>query len=353
MEESQARNPGNRRLAGGPERAATPEHGLALDLHRVGYGELAASQSRFATTLLGTVAYGSRRPPLARIPAAWVPLPVLNGDDFCELWLSHEPVVRSEALGISGAHNEHIVFGCLQMTEQGTLESAAESTYSRLFDYVDELGFPHLLRAWNYFPGINSHTDDMERYRRFNIGRHQAFMSKGRAIGEHAPAACALGCESGPLTVLFIAGRTAGQPIENPRQMSAYRYPERYGRRSPTFSRAMLLDSPKQRVLFISGTASIVGHETLHAGDVDAQIQETITNLRAVFEAADCSDPQTGGGRKLSLKAYIRRPEHAPRVQTALQDAFEGAEVVYLQADICRSDLLVEVEAAYFQRMTP
>lgn len=341
MEESQADHSGDRHVAG----AAAVEPGFGLDLRRVSYRELAAQQSGLAERLLGAVAYGAQPPARAPMPVPWIAMPVLAGEAFCELWLSDEPVVRADAHGVSGAYNEHSLFGCLQMPEEDTLEGTAESAYRRLFDFADELAFPHLLRIWNYFPGINKAADGTERYRRFNVGRREAFAAKGRVIGQKTPAACALGCRGGPLTVFFIAGRAAGRPIENPRQVSAYRYPPRYGPTSPAFSRAMLAESPHERALFISGTASIVGHETLHAGDVAAQIEETIANLRAVLEAA-------GPGvrnAKLWLKAYIRHPEHAPQVQTALARAFSGADIVYLQADICRSDLLVEVEAVCFE----
>ncbi len=103
------------------------------------------------------------------------------------------------------------------------------------------------------------------------------------------PAASALGFESGPLTICFFAAREAMPlAIENPRQVSAYKYPEDYGPRSPTFSRASAIELHGQTVLFISGTASIVGHQTMHAGDVVAQTQETIVNIKATVAIMHC-----------------------------------------------------------------
>src|SRR3546814_13424709 len=43
-------------------------------------------------------------------------------------------------------------------------------------------------------------------------------------------------------------------------------------------------------VLFISGTASIVGHQTLHAGNVAAQAHETLTNLQSIVGQAISHD---------------------------------------------------------------
>ncbi len=153
---------------------------------------------------------------------------------------------------------------------------------------LEQTGCAHLLRVWNYLPQINGDGGGLERYRQFNLGRQQAFVEAGQAAFEGAPAACALGIHQGALCIRFLAGRTAPLPIENPRQVSAYRYPPTYGPRAPTFSRAAIAEIGGGEVaLFISGTASIVGHETVHVGEVLAQTQETLRNLDAVIAAAN------------------------------------------------------------------
>jgi hypothetical protein len=58
--------------------------------------------------------------------------------------------------------------------------------------------------------------------------------------------------------------------------VSAYDYPRQYGPAAPSFSRAALTPDP---LLLISGTASIVGHASVHLGDVTAQLEETLANL--------------------------------------------------------------------------
>ena len=60
-------------------------------------------------------------------------------------------------------------------------------------------------------------------------------------------------------------------PLENPRQTSAYEYATRYGPESPKFSRAIALSCGDYATIFISGTASITGSQTQHAGDIAAQ----------------------------------------------------------------------------------
>jgi len=49
----------------------------------------------------------------------------------------------------------------------------------------------------------------------------------------------------------------------------------------------------------------------------------------------------------LACKVYVRRPTDLPIIQSELGPAFgSGMRAIYLQADICRKDLLVEIEGA-------
>jgi enamine deaminase RidA (YjgF/YER057c/UK114 family) len=234
---------------------------------------------------------------------------------------------------------------------EGGLSHAAWRIYADLFAALAEHASPHLLRLWNYVPGINDHGDGLEHYRHFNIGRQRAFIEAGRSAFEGSPAACAVGTPGGPLQVFFLAGASAPLAIENPRQVSAYHYPAQYGPRSPTFSRAAWADvGGGRQALFISGTASIQGHASVHPGDVRMQTEETLLNIAAVLEAAQRQGHGTLRAEALSCTVYLRDREDLATVLDVLQQRF-GADshavrtVVMLLADICRADLLVEIEA--------
>jgi chorismate lyase/3-hydroxybenzoate synthase len=143
----------------------------------------------------------------------------------------------------------------------------------------------------------------------------------------------------------FIAARQPGVQIENPRQISAFRYPPQYGPRSPSFSRSMLLPGgAAAEPLLISGTASIVGHRSRHADDAAAQLAETIGNITVLLAAAAAKRDRPF--RVAALRAYLRRPDGADAVQGAIARQY-GADVplVLLAADICRRELLLEIEA--------
>jgi hypothetical protein len=234
----------------------------------------------------------------------------------------------------------------------GGIQAAARRAYADVFEVLARSASPHPLRLWNYFPAINADAGGTERYRQFNVGRQQAFLDAGRSAFDGAPAACALGTPAGPLRVYFLAGRRPPLAIENPRQVSAYRYPDAYGPRSPTFSRAALAELDATRTaLFISGTASIVGHATLHAGDVRRQTLESLANLAAVRAVAAERAGLPFAADALNYTLYVREAADLPVVREVFEHAVGGAaqraalQAVYLHADICRADLLVEIEA--------
>jgi len=162
------------------------------------------------------------------------------------------------------------------------------------------------------------------------------------------PAACALGTASGGLHVAFLATRADVIGIENPRQLAAYHYPSQYGPRSPTFSRAGMVRLGGQAMLFISGTASIVGHQTLHGDDVAAQTRECLHNIAAIVGEANRLAPDAGFRLdQLAYTVYVRHPADLAAVRTAMAEHLAApVTAVFLQADVCRAELLVEIEAS-------
>jgi chorismate lyase/3-hydroxybenzoate synthase len=178
-----------------------------------------------------------------------------------------------------------------------------------------------------------------ERYRSFCAGRYESFARHGYALRTDLPAASAVGMRGHGYQAYFLASRTPGVQIENPRQVSAYDYPPQYGRRSPSFSRATVLRDGDESLVFIAGTASILGHETKHHGDVCKQTEETIRNIALVLGAAEMKLDDL-----VMAKAYVRRADDCEAVRSHLRAALGDTPVLYVLADICRADLLVEVE---------
>jgi chorismate lyase/3-hydroxybenzoate synthase len=105
-------------------------------------------------------------------------------------------------------------------------------------------------------------------------------------------------------------------------------------------------------MLMGSGTASIVGHESRHDGNLAAQIDETLTNLQELFLAGDrmTAHPQRMNGRDavVAAKVYLRRRDTAPAAATRILAGLPGVKnLLLLEADICRRELLVEIECTW------
>lgn len=219
----------------------------------------------------------------------------------------------------------------------GDIETACKRTYDQLLAHLAASPEQHLLRVWNYLDRINAGEGDAERYRRFCSARARSMAAHHLA---RYPAATAIGHRGTPgrLQVYALSANADGRTLENPRQVSAWQYPRQYGPTAPSFARAMLLP---QGGLAISGTAAVIGHASHHVGDVTAQVDEAMANLHALLERAalpafDAHSP---------LKVYVRHPEDVDTVSAALARHLDpSVPRVLLQGDICRTELLVEID---------
>lgn len=246
-----------------------------------------------------------------------VPVKQLGAEGLIELWPA----------------GPDVLFGAVSVHDGAALEATARDIYAKLIAEVREAGFPYFVRMWNYVGSINGYDNGRERYQLFCAGRHDAFVSAGYHHDVDLPAASAVGMPGRGLVTYFMAAREAGVQVENPRQVAAYHYPPQYGVKSPSFSRATIWNG----TVYVSGTSSVVGHATMHEGDVVAQLEETLRNIEIVLA-------QTG--RSLAdvtiAKTYVRERTDLDVIATNLAGVFPSN--LYLLSDICRADLLLEIE---------
>jgi chorismate lyase / 3-hydroxybenzoate synthase len=321
---------------------------------QVDYLPLTASVAAQWDDVLGVAIFDGDTVAPEAVPTVSVRTPVLGSapvGPVSEIWRTPGRLQSGHHSRVHYRHGENILFGSISLSESEGLHATTAAVYREIFATLEHLAYPCLLRVWNYLPQINLEAQGTERYWQFNSGRRSALIDTGHDLTGNVPAACALGSVSGsPVVVYFLASREAPTVIENPRQVSAYEYPPQYGPK-PVFSRASVARDSSGATLFISGTASIVGHRTVHVGDVAAQTRETLTNIEALLDEANrVSQPLRAHGRfgleTLACKVYVRNSADLPVVQSQLEPvAAAGARIVYLQADICRPDLLVEIEA--------
>ncbi len=304
------------------------------------------------TRPLAAIVYGEV--PLS--PRPWPQLSVmlrpLAVPGIVEILCTHAPVVYGQEDGFDLAATSDLLFAGIRIEEPpGTSVTAlSEQVYARLLRLIHHRDYPYILRMWNTLQDINLDQNGLERYRQFCLGRHEALTKHGDgAEEERYPAASAVGSTAGGLCVYFLAAKSPGIPIENPKQVSAYRYPPQYGPRSPSFARGLVKTWSHGTDLFLSGTASITGHESRHQGRLVAQVGKAIDNLKILIGAAK---PASNIGFALGpgssvLKAYIRHADDYREVRSILEQRLgKTIEIAYLQAEICRKELLFEIEGA-------
>lgn len=235
-------------------------------------------------------------------------------------------------------------------------QHATTSAYRAIQAQLDSMGMQPI-RFWNVLPRIRTtYADGLDRYMVFNAGRFAAYSDwYGDVVAFDGALATAsgVGFDGADLHVAVLAAQTAGYPVENPRQTRAYCYSARYGPMPPCFSRGILCDTNVSLPAFIvGGTSSVCGERSLHSDDVAAQAGETLRNIAALLEAAarQARLPLTDDFSPLThletLRIYLVNGSDAEVVLSTMNHEVgmlrEPVEIV--RADICRPELLVEIE---------
>jgi chorismate lyase/3-hydroxybenzoate synthase len=294
--------------------------------------------------VLATIGFGAAAPSLddprwlrvALEPARAAPL---------EIWRSRGSITHGTDGALRWASDGDYTFLALEIGEadHGGIAATTQAAYALLSRWRQASVTPHFLRLWNYLDAINAGEGDDERYRQFCSGRA---VGMDAAFAATYPAATAIGVRDGRrvLQIYALAARLPGSAVENPRQLNAWRYPRQYGPAAPGFARGMRAPTPSAQ-LYISGTAAIVGHASHHAEDASAQLDETLANLDALLAAAG---NRTSLGAGSLLKVYLRRAADEAAVHAGLRARLgKAANLLLLHGDICRRELLLEIDGAH------
>ncbi|MFA6957124.1 MAG: hypothetical protein WC538_14745 [Thermoanaerobaculia bacterium] len=271
-------------------------------------------------------------------------MPVLGGAR-AEVWRTELPIERGVDGAVVWSSAGDLLIGAMAIADSGPIATRAAEAYKTLIPFVRRAGFPNIVRMWNQVPRLLVHDDGLERYQAFCAGRAAAFEANGFTLDGDLPAASAVGTEGEGFAVTVLASRREVAYFENPRQVSAFRYPPQYGPKSPSFARASRVELGGEELIVVSGTASIVGHASLHADDVRAQVDETVENLRLVYGAAAGREVKSLGDVRSALyRIYVKCPaDFEPIRERFIPRISSDASCLWLRGEICRGELLVEV----------
>ena len=168
-------------------------------------------------------------------------LPSLDQPGMNEVWYTSSTIESGVDGNCHWSQSEEMLFVGLWLDEMPAeiQQQAVSSAYTELLGFALSRGYSEMVRSWNYLPDINAGEGDKEQYRQFCLGRQTALNQLGFSNDSY-PAACALGHRSGRAMIYLLAGKQPVTCLENPRQISAYHYPRRYGPARPSIARASL-----------------------------------------------------------------------------------------------------------------
>ena len=239
------------------------------------------------------------------------------------------------------------------------------SAFTRMRNEVEtsQFRFANVFRTWLYQGSIVLPEGDSQRYKELNAARSdffygmrflERFLPRDVKYGAVYPGSTGIGADDVDVAMSCMAIKSQRDdiivaPIENPLQTSAFDYSERYSPQSPKFSRAVALAFNDRARVYVSGTASIVDQKTVHVDDPEGQTNQTLDNIEALI-AGENLERYGVRGFDANLKdlatarVYVKKPEHYDAIRAICEKRLKGVPTVYTYADVCRDDLLVEVE---------
>jgi enamine deaminase RidA (YjgF/YER057c/UK114 family) len=294
-----------------------------------------------------------------------------------EAWAIGGPGVRVEHLG---RHAVALTYGGARWVHCGDLHVAdhPEGVYAqtglalqRMRKALNEAGtdLQNVVRTWFYLGGITDPEGDTQRYKELNRARTDfykdiSFQDKlllpDPPQGIY-PASTGIGMDGRSLVGSCLSVQTDEKgarlvALENPQQTPAYAYHPKYSPQSPKFSRAMALAIRRSVTTWISGTASIVNSESKHDGNPERQTEQTLDNIEKLISSENFKfHGLKGAGLTLNnlakVRVYVKHAEHLKAVRGVCERRFGLLPIIYAVADVCRPELLVEIEGVAFSQL--
>lgn len=262
--------------------------------------------------------------------------------------------------------------GAIHLTDRSAYEQSTEA-FSKLGNTFKAVGVPFrdVSRLWLYQGGITEEEGEIERYRELNRGRTEFFdqvdfssnpLLHRNGDGEIYPASTGIGTAEHGLVIAGLAIQTDREDVgilslENPQQMSAFDYPKEYSKKSPKFSRATAIRMGRYLTTWVSGTASIINAETIYPDSAEKQTEQTLDNIENLI-AAENFERQgwRGAGARLQdlakIRVYVKHPEDFEICRAVCERRLGQVPAVFAHADVCRPDLLVEIEGVAFSEIS-
>ncbi len=231
----------------------------------------------------------------------------------------------------------YLTLSNIQQPDISGLANQARAMLQSAESILNDVGinFGAVPRTWMWLKDI------LKWYNVFNQVRNTFFRERGIIANNgdrRMPASTGIGIHTGndsvcAMELAAVAGRQSFIEYldSGGNQKSALDY-------GSAFSRSCKTRTPAGYTVYVSGTASIAADgSTLHPGNAQTQIETTVDNVCAVLKEFDYGDDDI-----VHAMAYCKTPE----VRQVFIDGryCPGWPIIPVIADICRDDLLFEIE---------
>ena len=261
--------------------------------------------------------------------------------------------------GVIEGESESMLFveGVAASDFAATVAEQSHEVFTKLDSILSAYGYgvDDIVRQWNYIGNIVACREGKQNYQEFNDARSR-YYAKG-AWSKGYPAATGIGSTDGIVVGCIAFKRVDGKgiyPIDNPLQVAAHIYSKRVliddavdaVKSTPKFERAKLIETERGAICFVSGTAAIRGEESVDASSAKMQTIRTIENIEHLVSKENL---ERFGSKPYELKyaylqVFVKHEEDYAEVRQVVEEYYPNVAVVYTVADVCRSELLVEIE---------
>jgi enamine deaminase RidA (YjgF/YER057c/UK114 family) len=244
----------------------------------------------------------------------------------------------------------HLVLQNLQgMAGEGNGANARSHQARRLIERAAHLletqgaSYRDVVRTWFYL------SDILAWYPEFNQARSAIYQELGFLSGTgggtpQLPASTGIQGEASggaacALDLLAVSGPPESRPLV--RQLSSPSQPEALSYGS-AFSRGALIHQPDISLIQISGTAAVGEQgQSLHPNDIRAQIDCTFEKIEVFLGQAGATLADV-----VAASVFVKHPQHAQVYwERAAARGLESLPAIVMVADICRPELLFEMDA--------
>jgi enamine deaminase RidA (YjgF/YER057c/UK114 family) len=300
------------------------------------------------------------QPPIEKLQLAMEVFELKNGDDTQIIYKQKDDlpyiIVQTDEM-------KALFFGgAMGSKSDESIQIQSELIFSGLEEIfmLEKMPISSIVRQWNYIEQITHLKGGNQNYQNFNDARSHFYQKTKWSEG--FPAATGIGISFGGVIIDLDAIYTNGSgikiiPLNNTLQVPAHGYShsvligpgEGAGIQltTPKFERAKVVLFDKEGVIYISGTAAIRGEMSLMDKGIEEQTRITLENIEHLISPETLAGSGAGPFGKIeitSLRIYLKEESFFKPCKRIVDDKYAGVPAVYLKADICREELLVEIE---------